>query len=180
MAQPTQSLTNLSGRNGPAHWGGYEIGDLKNISGDVVTKGIVRLYVTGNVLLSGSGKVSIRPGGSLEVFVAGSVSVTGNGIENLSGLAENSVWYGLPTSTDWKGGGSGDFIGVVYAPQADFIFNGNPTYVGAFLANTITTGGSGDVHYDEDLGTGISLLSYTVQSCQPLVNSTGVWDLETE
>ncbi len=160
--------------------GDYRVGKLKNTSGDVIIDGIVRIYATGDIALSGSGKLTIRPGGSLEVYAAKGVSVAGNGVENLGGLAENSMWWGLPTSTDWKVGGSGDFIGVVYAPQADFLFNGNPLYIGAFLANSISAGGNAVVHYDEALSTGVSLLSYTVQSWQPLVNSNGVWVLETK
>ncbi|NQU09439.1 hypothetical protein HQ590_01500 [bacterium] len=146
--------------------------------GDVVINGNVRLYVTGIVQFSDVPSLRIPDGSSLEIYVGGEVSITGSGIHNGSGLAANNQWYGLSTSIDWKLSGDNNFIGVVYAPNAEVKLAGSANFIGAFVGDLMDVSPK-NLHYDEALGKSVTKDGYTVLSWQPLVNRGGTWAIET-
>jgi hypothetical protein len=130
-----------------------QTGNLSILGGySLLISGKVRLHVTGNFLSSGSGFLQILPGGSLELYVGGLVSISGTGVMNGTESAANCAIYGLPTCKTVTYSGSSAFIGQVYTPQAAFTFNGTSGASGSFTANTISMSGSAGVHYDEALG----------------------------
>ncbi len=141
--------------------------------------GTVRLYITGDTSVSGNGTINITTDAKVEIYAAGSMSIAGNGVVNNSGLAENSQFYGLPTSTSWSIGGNGQWVGTVYAPQADFTMNGGGSagdMSGAVVAQSITLNGHVRFHYDEYLRTNPQFSgSYLVVSWQELNNVGGSW-----
>jgi hypothetical protein len=96
------------------------------------------------------------PDASLQIYCAGaSASIGGNGVFNLGGFATNFAYYGLPSNTAVDFGGNGEFIGTIYAPNADFTLNGGGAngidFVGASISKTVTMNGKFNFHYDEAL-----------------------------
>jgi hypothetical protein len=133
-----------------------------------VSTGTVRLHVTGNVNVSGLGEIIILNGAHLEVYVAGSVSIAGNGVvnANTTPLAIDNQWFGLSSSTSWSIAGNGEWIGTIYAPQADLSVSGNGTLSGAVVANSLTLGGNAAFHYDESLESLGGSVGYVIASWQ--------------
>jgi hypothetical protein len=93
--------------------------------------------------------------GSLTIYqVEGTVSLSGNATVN-SGQARNFHYFGLPEVDNIKFSGNSTFIGVIYAPQADFTLSGggsNLGFIGSSITKTISMNGNYNLHYDEDLG----------------------------
>lgn len=116
-----------------------------------------RLYIPGDVALTGNALIRIAPNSSLKVYVGGSASFGGNGIINQSGCATNLYYYGLPSNTSLSISGNGAFIGAIYAPSAAFVMNGGGSsstndFIGASVSKTVRMNGHFNFHYDELLG----------------------------
>jgi hypothetical protein len=142
----------------------------------ILIAGQVRLYVKGDFKTTGQGYLQISPGASLETYIGGNVQVAGGGVVNLSGLAANNQWYGLPSSTDWKVAGGAQWLGTVYAPQASVKFTGNSDSFGAFVANDFTINGAAGFHYDEALSASTGGgQGYAVVTWQELRYVNGNW-----
>lgn len=151
--------------------------DMKSLT--LTVTGNVRLYVTGDVNITGNGVLIISPGASLEVYVAGPVNVSGSGIVNATMLAAANKWNGLNNSKSWRIWGSSDFIGAVYAPYAYVELGGAAQFYGSFVGYRIDASPAG-IHYDEALGTGSTGSGpYKCLSWQPLVYRGGAWVMET-
>jgi hypothetical protein len=150
----TQSgTTNIAGTAGTTSY--YIVSGISEPAGmTLVINGNVAIYCTrtGNysVNVSGSGQIVITPGSSLTIYSAGNVIISG--IINESGLASSCLVYGLPTCTTFTYSGAANFVGVVDAPEANFIFTGSASTCGAFIANSFTASNTGGIHYDEALG----------------------------
>ena len=113
------------------------------------------LYVTGSVTIN-SDQVVVGPGASLSMYVAGpSGEIKGNGIVNGSGVAKNFIYYGLPTNTAINFSGNANYVGSIYAPNADFHLGGGGSDVydfsGACITKTATMNGHFNFHYDNAL-----------------------------
>jgi hypothetical protein len=126
------------------------------------------LYVTGNFSMSGGAQITLGPGATLKLYVAGSSgSIGGNGVIN-PGWALNFIYYGLPSNTSLSFAGNAAFTGAIYAPNADFSLNGggNNTYdfVGASVTKTATMNGHFNFHYDEALSKFGPMRGYVVTS----------------
>jgi hypothetical protein len=127
-----------------------------NSSQKMLVTGNAVLYVSGNVSLSGNASITIAPGASLKLYVAGaSASLGGNGVVNVAGNATNFFYYGLPNNTSLSFRGNGTFKGVIYAPNANFTLNGSGSgsddFIGASITKTVTMNGHFHFHYDEAL-----------------------------
>jgi hypothetical protein len=152
--------------------------DLKTGSNIIISNGTIRLYITGDVNISGQGSIVVADGAKLELYAAGNVNIAGQGVINLTGDPANNQFYGLPTSTSWSISGNGVWLGTVYAPEADVQLSGGGSsgdMSGAIVANTITLSGGTKFHYDEDLANLIGFSGYTVASWQELRYSGGSW-----
>jgi hypothetical protein len=141
--------------------------DLKNKTMYVSGSNTV-LYVTGNFSMSGGAQITLGPGATLKLYVAGSSgSIGGNGVIN-PGWALNFIYYGLPSNTSLSFAGNAAFTGAIYAPNADFSLNGggNNTYdfVGASVTKTATMNGHFNFHYDEALSKFGPMRGYVVTS----------------
>ena len=131
-------------------------------------QGNVRLYVVGNVSLSGNGMILISPGASLELYVAGNVFIGGNGVVNLTGRALSNRFYGLATSTSWSINGNGTWIGVACAPSAAMTLSGGGVagdMSGMLIGKSIVLNGQTRVHCDESL---------MVQTCQGIAETNSM------
>jgi hypothetical protein len=126
------------------------------------------LYVTGNVSLSGQAYIAIAPGASLKLYVGGSASLSGQGVANATGNARNFVLYGLPSCQNLSLSGNSAFIGIIYAPNADFTLSGGGSdevdFIGASITKTVNMSGKYNFHYDESLATWGPAKGFTVTS----------------
>jgi hypothetical protein len=96
----------------------------------------MKLIIDGNLNITGAGKIIVNANSSLEIFVAGNVTIGGNGIQNLthdpkkvaifctSGSTTSAVQY---TS-------SADFYGVIYSENKPIDIRQNATLYGALLS----------------------------------------------
>jgi len=132
-------------------------------------------YVVGSFTISGSGFSYIAPGGTLTLYVgttnaAGndSVTISGGGIANGTGNAANFSIICLPSVKTVTYSGSAQFVGTLYAPEANLTMSGSADGVGALVANTVTMSGGMNFHYDECLGSGSGFLKYIVLSWKEL------------
>jgi len=134
--------------------------------------------VTGNTSISGNGSIVIATGASLQIYVAGSVSLAGNGVVNNTGYTTSLQLYGLPTSTSWSVSGNGQWNGTLYAPEAALSINGGGSsgdVSGALVAKSITLSGNAKFHYDESLKKTGPIAGYLVASWQELRYVGGSW-----
>jgi hypothetical protein len=129
-------------------------GDVNLNNGpSVVINGHARLYIAGSLTMAGSSTIYITPGSTLELYILGpTVSISGSAIVNGTAGAPALTLYGLPTLTTITYGGTSAFYGGVYAPEANFSFQGTTDFNGAAVANSFSMGGTMNIHYDEALG----------------------------
>ncbi len=159
----------------PANWtqNGVTYSYVFSISGDYQIPGTtgsiyvypnvkVRLRVTDNIQLAGSkDQILIKTdssgrSGSLTLYMdAPTFSLQGNGVVNESGNAGNFLYLGTTNNTSVNFGGNANFVGAIYAPQADFSLGGGGTssydFIGASVSRTVTMNGHFKFHYDENL-----------------------------
>ena len=162
--------------------GNYQMSNLSmsNTKQMIVTGNAV-LYVTGNANLSGQAQIQIVPGGSLQLYVSGPIaSLQGNGVINETGFAKNFRYFGLPSNTQLSVGGNGEFVGVIYAPQAAFSLSGggdsDNDFIGASITDSVTMNGHFKFHYDEDLANLGPDNGYVINTWNEM-NPTSVSDL---
>ncbi len=119
----------------------------------VLVTGRARLYVTGDFLMQGSSQLIIAPGGTLELYVAGSSTVITS--VNNAGSCADFRYYGLPSNIALALTGNDAFLGTIYAPNAFFSLGGGGgdpiDYQGACVVNTIKMNGHFKFHFDENL-----------------------------
>jgi hypothetical protein len=137
--------------------GNYEMSSLSMSGGNqMLVRGDTVLSVTGDFSMSGNSQITILPGASLTIYVAGSASLSGNGIWNLNQDATKMTIYGLPSCTSITLSGNAAYTGTIYAPNAAVSFNGsgNTIYdcVGAVVGKSADFHGNFNFHYDENLG----------------------------
>jgi hypothetical protein len=134
----------------------------------------VQIWVTGtttdssgnSLSTSGNAGIFLDSNANLQLYVQGNANVTGNGIVNGSGLANNLWLYGVTPSNGSNPtayiAGNGNFIGVVDAPAYNTTFAGNGDVMGASISNTLTWAGNGSLHYDHALDNKLPALNNTV------------------
>jgi hypothetical protein len=115
------------------------------ISGDVT------LYVTGNITISGNGRLKILSGGSLTLYVSGNVIISGNGITNNTSYPEDLQVYGTSTCNSIVISGNSNIYGAIYAPRAAVAISGNGDIYGSVICRSLAMSGNGNIHYDESL-----------------------------
>ena len=135
----------LNGQNG----GEYQLDSLK---GSVyVSAGNNTLYITGSANIS---SLVIAPGANVRIYVAGPNTTFGQ--VNNGGRPQAMQYYGLPGNTSLALSGNGQFVGTIYAPNANFSANGGGSssldVLGSIVVNTVNSfNGHIAFHYDESL-----------------------------
>lgn len=140
----------------------YRMTSLSMSSGTMLVTGRTRLHVSGNISISGTGKIVIGPTGSLTLYAgtpagtnSAAVNIGGSGIINQTHRASNFQYYGLRRNTTLRMTGNGTFAGTIYAPNTDFEFYAGGSsaedFSGSIVSKTMTLNGHVRVHYDEDL-----------------------------
>lgn len=144
--------------------------EIYKVNGDLTIAGIpllspnltadnraMKLIIDGNLTISGAGKITVNSNASLEIFVAGDVTIGGNGIQNLthdprkltifctSGSTTDSVQY---TS-------AADFYGAIYSENKPIDIRQNANFYGALLSGQYvrfsTNATAPNFHYDTSL-----------------------------
>jgi hypothetical protein len=130
------------------------------------SKKYIEIYVTGDVTTKGSGtqgdgSIVIVNGVNVKMYVGGNVDLSGNGLVNNSGTAASLSIQGInptdPATQEFKLGGSATFYGTVYAPGAALVLNGGGNggqFVGSLAGKTASLLGNVQIRYDESLGNG--------------------------
>ncbi len=131
--------------------------------------GDARIYVTGNVSMTGLGKiVTVGGGSSVEIYADGaSVSVGGKGIVNGSSKPKNVLIFGLPNVTSVSFSGNSAMSVCFYAPNADMTMNGSGAdfaLCGAVVVKSLKTSGNVKIHFDEALLTAPPAIGYRLKS----------------
>jgi hypothetical protein len=123
-------------------------GDVVLVTGNVV------LYLPSTFAMDGSAFIYIAPNSSLTCYFGGKVVLAGSGVVNGTSLARNCAFFGLPSSSSFNYSGGSDFVGTIYAPEADFVMSGGGTgqqLIGAIVARSANISGNYLFHYDESL-----------------------------
>jgi len=115
----------------------------------------VILYVNGDVKISSGMQIYVAPGAKLTMYVSGSTSIGGNGVINPSGQAQDFSYYGLPSNTSVDMNANANFVGTIYAPEADVSLGGGGSnyydFIGSAVGNSLKMNGHFHIHYDEAL-----------------------------
>ena len=141
----------------------YKVSQLSVGGGQVLTinpptgggEGYIEIWVTGGLTTSGSGIVMQMPGVHSTYYVQGDITMSGGSFINKSNIAANLTIDGVDpaagTTKKMTVSGSGDFIGVINAPNFDFTISGQGEYSGSLIGHTINLSGGAGFHYDEAL-----------------------------
>ena len=125
----------------------------------------VVIYAPAGFSITASGRLSIDPTAHLTIVAGGNVVISGAGLVNTAN-ASNLSLLGLPSCTNVTITASGNFIGTLYAPEANLTLSGASPFVGSCVVKSATIGGSGVFHYDENLNKGGSSSGFTPISWQ--------------
>jgi hypothetical protein len=137
--------------------GNYMTSSTLSLSGQqkMAVSGVVNLYLAAGISMSGQSFIYIEPNSKLTVYVAGDASLSGQGVVNGTLNATNFTYIGLPGNTSISYTGNSDFLGTIYAPEADFSMSGGGSatvnFVGSVVANSASFNGHYSFHYDEAL-----------------------------
>ncbi|MEO7414687.1 MAG: hypothetical protein ABIZ81_15160 [Opitutaceae bacterium] len=137
----------------------YSAADLIVTSETLTVEGKVVIVVSGDLSITGTAKIVVADGASLQIVLPEPFSRTlfigGGGIENVSGKARNvAVFYaGKNPEINPEISTTAAFCGVVYAPNCnlDFIVSSDLVFTGSIVAKTVTFSGTPVIHYDLDL-----------------------------
>jgi Tfp pilus assembly protein PilX len=120
----------------------------------------------GNVTIGPNGTLALNPGtyyfdsitegstaslsisGETTIFVKNTLDLSGQGVMNSTGDPTRLTIYYSGTNDVKMVGGSEAYV-EVYAPNAALKLNGNAAFYGSFIGNSITVGGTPDIHFDE-------------------------------
>lgn len=138
-----------------------------------VTEPNTILYVTTDIKISSKDAITIADGASLTIYMAGpTASISGKGVVNQTGQAANFIYYGLASNTSLDIGSNVDFVGTVYAPQAEFTLGGGGSnfydFVGKSITKSVKMNGNFHFHYDESMSVGQRVIGYAAMSWEEL------------
>ncbi len=128
----------------------------------ITGSGPVKLYIEGNMTLSGGSRLLVSSGINLTIYIGGDLSkgdlsISGGGIVNLNGDPTTLTIYSSANNGKVDISGDSAFYGLVYAPLANVTMSGGSDFFGAVRGKTVTqSSGSGRFHYDEAVGGGSS------------------------
>lgn len=96
----------------------------------------LKLIVNGSLNISGLGRITVTPSGSLELFVTGDVNIAGNGLINQTQDPKKLALFCTSSSTAnaLEYNTSADFCGVIYCENKPIDIRRNATFYGALLS----------------------------------------------
>jgi hypothetical protein len=134
----------------------YEVSGNLNLSKSTDSyyiNGKVRIWFKGDFKMSGGPYVQLGPKATLEIYMSGSMDLSGKAVMNSSGIPGNCTIYGLPTCTSMKYTGTAEAYCRLYAPNATLTIGGDFDFFGEAIANRLQFSGTAAIHYDEALST---------------------------
>jgi hypothetical protein len=143
---------------GPADNGTYTGIDFKSTGQPGVLEidgGAVELHITGDINLGQSCEIVVKDGSSLTLYVDGNINCresSGINVENPTKEAETLKLFATGESKqsfDIKA--NSEWIGVIYAPNADVALYANGDVYGSITANNFEFKAGGNYHYDKAL-----------------------------
>jgi hypothetical protein len=111
-------------------------------------------YVMSSLELSGQSSLTIATG-PVYVYLNGSgaaLKLSGNGINNTTGVATNLIFMCTDSVTNVSVVGNGTTAFGLYCPKAAVSVTGNGDVYGSIVGKTVSMVGNGTVHYDAALG----------------------------
>ncbi|MFP4540489.1 MAG: hypothetical protein ACLFR7_02570 [Opitutales bacterium] len=161
---PAQTIIGSSAAEAPTV---YHFKSNLTLEDDLVVAGPVVMKVDGDLNLNNH-TITINADASIHVYAGANVNVSSDSRFINRGRPTQLRLYGMARQgqQDFVVTGDGGFEGVIYAPNAHVMLNGdsaNAGYFGAFVAKRITFNGSTTrVHFDESLkDVGVDLISDT-------------------
>lgn len=127
--------------------------------------------------------------GSAKLYVAGNISISGNGGITAPYAPEALQVYGTLSQADYDAGfrqsirigGNGSFAGALYAPNADIVMNGGGSsgyMAGAAVGRSVRVNGNGyRFRYDKDLENLAHGLDYRVTAWAELIQPSDRFEL---
>ncbi len=119
----------------------------------ILVRGKVRIFFNGDFKMSSGTVVRLEPGATLEIYMGGSMDLSGNCIVNTSKIAANCTIYGLNSCTSMKYRGTSEVYAKIYAPNATIDMGGEFDISGSIVGKIIKLSGEASFHYDEALNT---------------------------
>jgi hypothetical protein len=110
----------------------------------------IEIWVTGDFTTSGSGVINQANGVHVTYYVDGKITVSGQSMNNQSGLAQNQQFI-VVGGGDVTVSGSGNFIGTIEAPGSKVTVSGSGLFIGGLIANTMDISGGASFYYDDKL-----------------------------
>jgi hypothetical protein len=140
----------------------YRILNFSMNSGTMMVTGRATFWIQRDLNIGGTAKIVITPTGSLMLYSGTAFEtnttasiIAGGGIVNQTYRALGFQYCGLPSNRVVSLTGNGNFVGTIYAPNADLVLNdggtGSENFSGAIVSKSITMNGTFRFHYDEDL-----------------------------
>jgi len=142
----------------PADSGTYTAIALKS-TGDPgileIDGGHVELHITGDIDLGNACEIIVRDGSSLKLYVDGDIACDNGstiGTEDASRNAKTLMLYSTGEGLqDFNLKAKNEWVGVIYAPNADVTLYAGGDLYGASIANNFELKSGGDYHYDRAL-----------------------------
>lgn len=121
----------------------------------VIDGGDVELHITGDIDLGNSCEIVVKDGSTLKLYVDGNIACDNGsniGTEDASKNAKTLTLYGTGDgSQTFNLKAKNEWVGVIYAPNADVTLYAGGDLYGASIANNFELKSGGDYHYDRAL-----------------------------
>ncbi|MDQ8193356.1 hypothetical protein QEH59_02900 [Coraliomargarita sp. SDUM461004] len=150
---PSTSLPSWGYMNG----GDYLLSSFSMSRGVLYVMRDSRIVVTGDMKVSGNALVYIANGASLQIYAAGDVDISGNGIYNDSQIPSNLLIFGTHDEVgeqQIRVQGNGFLAAAIYAPNSEVILSGGGSsgrVYGGVAAYEAKLTGRSHFSYDEAL-----------------------------
>lgn len=156
VALPDGSDTWLPPVGGILSSGDYRVSGIVSSTVTVAPNATVRLRVDGGWNFAGNDALMIGSNSNIKIYLnCTNASLTGNGIVNLMGAANQCCIFGTPVLQSLAMGGNGEMTCVVYAPHTAVTLHGGGSsdqdFSGAIVADSVKFTGHYTIHFDEDL-----------------------------
>ena len=121
--------------------------DLRTSTDKFFTSGV---YYFHDLLKGGDGQMIVAAGDTIDIFIDGTMQLTGDGFNNMANEAENvQIWACGTDTSDWKIHGDNTTWATVYAPRHHLLLKGDGDRIGSYVAQSIHRQGSGTVAFDD-------------------------------
>ncbi len=161
LGLPTKTTYTLNGTNYSNSYlltaGNYKQVSNVNLTSSekILVQGAVKIHLVGSLSMAGNSQIIIGTNSSLTIYASSSLDFSGGGVANGARYATNLTVYGQTNNTSIKVSGGAEFVGVIYAPYANYTQTGGGStdmnFSGSVVAKTVTLSGKSQIHYDESL-----------------------------